>query len=153
MPRNELSYSVRPGVVLKYIGQLCLVAAVLTLVPLVGSLLWGDYGIGFRYGAIVALLIAFGAVSSRLPAPRRVQRNEALVVSAGMFVITSIVMVVPLMGSGLDFIDAWFESTSAVTTTGLSTTGTVEDKPQTFLFGRAWMQWYGGRFTWLRKQR
>ena len=61
-----------------------------------------------------------------------------------MFVVTSLIMAVPMMGSRLDFIDAWFESTSAVTTTGLSVTATVEDKRKTFLFSRAWMQWYGG---------
>lgn len=144
MQRDELSYAVRLGVVLKYVGQLCLVAAVLTLVPLSASLWWGDYGIGLRYALVGTLLAAVGAIGTRLPPPRRVQHNEALVIAAGMFVITSLTMTVPMMGSGLSFIDAWFESTSAVTTTGLSTTGTVEDKPPVFLLGRAWMQWYGG---------
>jgi trk system potassium uptake protein TrkH len=50
----------------------------------------------------------------------------------------------PMMGSGLTFLDAFFEAISAVTTTGLSTTATMAGKPQSFLFARAWMQWYGG---------
>ena len=50
----------------------------------------------------------------------------------------------PVMGSGLSFIDAIFETVSAVTTTGLSTSATMAGKPQTFLFSRAWMQWVGG---------
>jgi trk system potassium uptake protein TrkH len=33
---------------------------------------------------------------------------------------------------------------SGVTTTGLTTTATVADKPVGFLFARAWLQWYGG---------
>lgn len=144
MQHQALSYAVRLAVVLKYLGQLCLVAAVLTLVPLIASILWGDFAISVRYGIVAALLGGFGASCSRLPCPRGVQHNEALVIAAGMFVITSLIMTAPMMGSGLNFIDAWFESTSAVTTTGLSTTATVEDKPRTFLFGRAWMQWYGG---------
>lgn len=144
MQHNELSYAVRLRVVLKYLGQLCLVAAALTVVPLAASVGWGDYGISLRYSIVAALLAAFGVLGARLPSPRKVQHNEALVIAAGMFVVTSLVMTVPMMGSGLSFIDAWFESTSAVTTTGLSTTATVEDKPRTFLFGRAWMQWYGG---------
>ncbi len=144
MQPSELSYAVRLASVLKYLGQLCLVAVVLTLVPLIASLVWGDYAFSLRYGIVAALLAGFGVSSSRFPRPRRVQHNEALVITAGMFVVTSLIMAVPMMGSRLDFIDAWFESTSAVTTTGLSVTATVEDKPKTFLFSRAWMQWYGG---------
>jgi trk system potassium uptake protein TrkH len=37
------------------------------------------------------------------------------------------------MASGLGFFDALFETVSAVTTTGLSTTNTLIDKPNTFL--------------------
>ena len=48
------------------------------------------------------------------------------------------------MGSGLGFLDALFEAISGVTTTGLSTKATLVGAPQTFLFARAWMQWYGG---------
>jgi trk system potassium uptake protein TrkH len=46
--------------------------------------------------------------------------------------------------SGLSLTDALFENVSAVTTTGLTTTATVLDKPDTFLFARAWLQWVGG---------
>ncbi|NIQ93815.1 MAG: TrkH family potassium uptake protein, partial [Desulfuromonadales bacterium] len=41
-------------------------------------------------------------------------------------------------------VDALFETVSAVTTTGLSTLGLVDSRPRTFVFARAWMQWYGG---------
>ncbi|MGM0516444.1 MAG: TrkH family potassium uptake protein, partial [Pseudomonadota bacterium] len=53
-------------------------------------------------------------------------------------------MTFPLMGSGLSFADALFEAISAVTTTGLSVTTDLAGKPETFLFARSWMQWYGG---------
>jgi trk system potassium uptake protein TrkH len=49
-----------------------------------------------------------------------------------------------MMGSGLSFLDALFEAISGVTTTGLSTKATLVGAPATFLFARAWMQWYGG---------
>jgi trk system potassium uptake protein TrkH len=48
------------------------------------------------------------------------------------------------MGAGLSFTDALFESVSGVTTTGLTTTETVADRPVSFLIARAWLQWYGG---------
>jgi trk system potassium uptake protein TrkH len=61
-----------------------------------------------------------------------------------MFLFTPLVMSYPMMGSGLSFLDAFFEAVSGVTTTGLSTKATLIGAPATFLFARAWMQWYGG---------
>lgn len=54
---SELSYAVRLRVVLKYLGQLFLVVAVLTLVPLLVSLVSGEYHISWRYGVVVAGLV------------------------------------------------------------------------------------------------
>jgi trk system potassium uptake protein TrkH len=73
-----------------------------------------------------------------------VQTNEGMVLVALMFLFTPLVMSYPLMGSGLGFLDAFFEAISGVTTTGLSTKATLVGAPATFLFSRAWMQWYGG---------
>jgi len=53
-------------------------------------------------------------------------------------------MTIPLMINGIAFIDAFFETTSAVTTTGLSTLPGMENLPFIFSFSRSWMQWYGG---------
>ena len=67
-----------------------------------------------------------------------------MVLVALMFLFTPLVMSYPMMGSGLGFLDALFEAVSGVTTTGLSTKATLVGAPATFLFARAWMQWYGG---------
>lgn len=141
---HAVRYSIRLPVVLKYFGQLNFVLAALTLVPLTVSVLFGDYSISLRYTIVAASLFASGLALSRLPVPRRIQTNEAMVVSAMAFLCTSLLMTYPMTGSGLSFIDGFFEAVSAVTTTGLSTRATVADKPETFLFARAWMQWYGG---------
>jgi trk system potassium uptake protein TrkH len=131
-------------VVFKYFGQLCLVLAALSLVPLVMSLIFGDTPISLRYGIVIGVLAASGFGLARLRAPSRVQANEGMVLVALMFFFTPLVMSYPMMGSGLGFLDALFEAISGVTTTGLSTKATLVGTPQTFLFARAWMQWYGG---------
>jgi trk system potassium uptake protein TrkH len=141
---EELRYAVRFRVVLKYFGQLCVVLAVLSLLPLVMSLVFGEIGISLRYGALVFVLAGGGIALSRLRVPTRVQSNEGLLLIALMFLFTPLVMSIPMMASGLGFTDAFFEAISAVTTTGLSTRATLSDAPSTFLFARAWMQWYGG---------
>jgi len=85
-----------------------------------------------------------GFFLQRLPTPKRIQTNEAMVITALVFLFAPMVMTWPTMASGLSFTDALFETISAVTTTGLSVTASVADKPAIFLFSRSWMQWVGG---------
>lgn len=148
MPAAEhlapLTYAVRGRVVAKYLGQLGLMLALLTLVPLAVALATDDGAIAGRCGVVILLLAAVCLPLARLRVMAHVQMNEALVISALAFVLASLVMSWPFMVIGMDFTDAWFEAVSGVTTTGLSTLSSVEDKPSAFLFARAWMQWYGG---------
>ncbi len=130
--------------VLKYFGQLNIVLSVLVLAPIGVSILFGDYTISLRYAFVAACLFVLGLGLSRLPGTRQIQTNEAMSVTAFAFLLAPLLMTYPMMGSGLPFLDALFEAISAVTTTGLSTTATMAGKPETFLFARAWMQWYGG---------
>ncbi len=141
---RALRYSVRPLPVLKYFGQLCIVLALLTLVPLVVSILLGDYPVTLRYSIVLVGVFTMGFFLQRLPTPKRIQTNEAMVVTALVFLFAAMVMTWPTMASGLSFIDALFETISAVTTTGLTVTASVADKPAIFLFSRSWMQWVGG---------
>jgi len=140
----ELRYAVRFRVVCKYFGQLCLVLAVLTLAPLAVSLICGGIANSLRYGVVICGLAFLGAGLARLRTPARMQANEGMVLVALMFFFTPLVMSYPMMGSGLGFLDAFFEAVSGVTTTGLSTKATLVGAPPVFLFARAWMQWYGG---------
>ena len=141
---TELRYAVRLRVVFKYFGQLCLVLAALTLAPLAISAIFGGTSAGLRYGLVIGGLAVLGAGLARLRAPAGMQANEGMVLVALMFLFTPLVMSYPLMGGGLAFQDALFEAVSGVTTTGLSTKATLVGAPPTFLFARAWMQWYGG---------
>lgn len=141
---TELRYAVRFRVVFKYFGQLCLVLAALSMLPLLVALIFGESGICLRYGVVVAGLTLLGAALSRLPAPYRVQTNEGMVLVALTFLFTPLAMAYPMMGPGFGFGDAFFEAVSGVTTTGLSTRATLADASPAFLFARAWLQWYGG---------
>lgn len=118
--------------------------AALTLMPAAVSLIYGQTHITFRYAIVIAAMAGAGGFLGRMYGPREVQVNEALVLVAFMFLFTPLVMSFPMMGSGLPFSDALFEAISAATTTGLSTVTGLESMPETFLFARAWMQWYGG---------
>ncbi len=106
---SVLSYAVRPWVVIKYLGELSLALAVLTLAPLAVSLGYGEAGAAWRYLAVMALLAALWLLGRRVRAPALIQVNEALVITALAFLVASLLMAWPLMPAGLSFMDAWFE--------------------------------------------
>ncbi len=139
-----LQYAVRLPILFKYFGQLCIALAALTVVPLAVSLFFGDFSVSIRYTVALGCTLVVGLLCSRLKTSEQMQNNEAMAITALIFLFSPLVMTWPVMASGLSFTDALFETISAVTTTGLSTVVTLTDKSQTFLFSRAWMQWVGG---------
>lgn len=141
---SALLYAVRWPVLGRYLGQLALVLALLTLPPLGVALYYAEFSISLRYLTVIALLLAAGWPLARLQAPDRIQGNEAMVIVTLAFVLSPLLMSWPLAASGLSAMDAFFEAVSGITTTGLSTLATVQGRAHSFLFARAWMQWYGG---------
>lgn len=144
MEFKPLSYAVRPAVLAKYLGQLALVMSALAAAPLLTSVYFGEYALTGRFAILTVGLAAVGVPLSRRPASAAVQANEALVITALAFIVSPLLMTLPYTGFGLPYMDALFEAVSGITTTGLSTLPAVSATPRSFLFSRAWMQWYGG---------
>jgi len=141
---DPLQYAARPRVVGKYLGQLAIVLAVLDLVPLGVALGFGDVAMAWRFGAVAAVLLGAGVPLARMRVATPIQANEALTVSALAILLAAVATAFPLAAHGPHALDAWFEAVSAVTTTGLSTYASADALPRSFLFARAWAQWYGG---------
>jgi len=141
---ETLRYAVRLPIVGYYLSQLAAMLGLLTLVPLGVSLYWGDIAVAGAYVGVIALLGLLGLQGLGRPPPGRIQENEVLVVVGLAFVLSPLLMSLPVAATGIDFVDALFEAVSGVTTTGLSALASVESHSPSFLFGRAWMQWYGG---------
>jgi len=139
-----LRYAVRSAVLGKYLGQLGLVLALLTTVPLAVSLYFSEYTFSYRYVIVISVLILLYIASRHLTTPAQMQQNEALVIVALTFMLSPLLMSYPMMAGGLSWPDALFEAISGVTTTGLSILDRVEGMSPSFLFARSWMQWYGG---------
>ena len=142
--QSTLSYAVRLPVIAKYIGQLLIVHVILILAPLIVSLLYSEYEVSLRYFVVILIVLTLALPTTRIQAPEQIQANEALVIVALAFVISPLLMLYPMKTAGLSMLDTLFEAVSAVTTTGLTTVASIEDKSPAFLFTRAWMQWYGG---------
>jgi len=141
---NALSYAVRLPILGRYLSQLALMLALLNLVPLAVSIALAEYAFSLRYGMVVITLALIAIPGLRQPEPQQLQANEAIVIVSLAFLLTPLVMTFPMSAGSLPLEDALFEAVSAVTTTGLSTTGSVEGRSPMLLFSRSWMQWYGG---------
>lgn len=141
---DTLLYAVRPAVVAQRAGQLAVLLGALSVVPAPVALAAGEHAPAARYAAVAVALVAFGAWLARRQAPATVQVNEAMVIGMLAFIAAPLAMTWPLMAYGIGFADALFECISGITTTGLSTLATVEGRPASLLFTRAWLQWLGG---------
>jgi trk/ktr system potassium uptake protein len=141
---SMLAYAVRGRVLLKYYGLLSVSLVGLTGVALLPAVLGAEWALAGRLAIVTAVLAGGGWALSRLRVPAHIQANEALVVVVAAFATGALALVWPFQGAGLGWVDAFFEAVSAVTTTGLSTLAGVEGRSPTFLFLRAWAQWYGG---------
>ncbi len=141
---RTLIYAIRPAVLLTYGGQLAFALALLCLPPLTVSLLCRELSYSWRFASLALLLLLAARSSRRLEEPSHVRRNEGLAITCAAFVISPLLMALALLPAGLSFTDTLFETISGITTTGLTTLAPISGRHTTFLFTRAWMQWYGG---------
>ncbi len=139
-----LAFAVRSKVVLWLLGQLLMPLAALAAVPLIVALAYGEAGFALRCAAAAGGFAVAGWFLSRLEASADARASEAMTATALVFLVAALGMTWPLSSDKVPLLDAWFESVSAITTTGLSTLGDVQAHSPAFLFTRAWMQWYGG---------
>lgn len=141
---HELFFAVRPRLIGHYFGQFCLIIAGLNLVTLTVALFTAPWQLALSHLLIIVALVLAWLVLRQIKVAADIQLNEAMVLVALAFLSVAFIMTIPLLVAGIPFIDALFETISAVTTTGLSTLPGLDAQPLIFSFSRAWMQWYGG---------
>lgn len=91
-----LQYAIRLAPLLKYFGKLCIAPATVTLVPFIVSLFFGDYRVSLRYSVVIMVVFFLGVGLIRTRAPKRIQTNEAMVITALIFIFSPLVMIWPV---------------------------------------------------------
>jgi trk system potassium uptake protein TrkH len=114
--------------------------------PLVISLRIGD---GQYMDFILPLTITLGSGSVVWfffrNAKQELRRREGFLIVAAFWLVLSAFSALPLMiGGHLNFVDAFFEATSAFTTTGASVMTGLDATAKSILFYRSELQWLGG---------
>lgn len=134
--------SVRLRIVLLHLCGMFRLLGILLLAPLAAAIILGERQSAFIFGGLAAGTSLAGW-SARIPRSTDLQAREALVVTATSYLIFSLVGSLALWTSAASWIDAFFESMSGFTTTGLSLLD-PERLPPSLLFFRAYSQWIGG---------
>ena len=144
--RNRWAYF-RP--ICDYLGLLLWVFGLLMVVPLVLRAFWMRGGPAevpaATFWVPAAIAIACGALLKRDRQFPALDGRRAMMLCAMGWLVVSAVAAVPFcIGIGMGYLDAYFETVSGLTTTGITMLAGLDDMPRSILFWRSFIQWMGG---------
>lgn len=135
------------SVIIYIIGWILEFEAAFLLLPAIVGLLYAEYNSLATYLFISLLCLACGSLLKRRnPKRSELYAREGFAAVALSWLVMSIFGALPfvLTGEIPNFIDALFETTSGLTTTGASILGDVEALSYASLFWRSFTHWIGG---------
>ncbi|ETA68337.1 Trk-type K+ transport system, membrane component [Methanolobus tindarius DSM 2278] len=139
----ELHTPVHIKAVAKYMGYYLLAFSFVLVVPMIVAIIFHNFQATGYYGVTAIAAFVLGSFIYRTLPDYELETKEALIIVALVFPISAFLSAIPMsLSTGMPFFDAYFESVSAVTTTGLSVA--PADVGPVFFFARSWGQWVGG---------
>ena len=132
-----------------YLGLLLWCFGLLMLVPLA---VWAAFASAGRTEVsasvywVPALVALAGAVALKrnLKNPPLDTRRAMILCALGWIVISAVGALPFYLGLRVSFLDAYFETVSGFTTTGITVLSGLDRMPQSILFWRSFIQWLGG---------
>ncbi|MCB0389936.1 MAG: TrkH family potassium uptake protein [Bdellovibrionales bacterium] len=112
--------------------------------PIVVSLFFRDWELTSRLVILLVPMILLSYFGRKISIPYEIQTNEAMVIASLAFILIAFLFSFIFWQKNVSYLDALFESISAITTTGLSTLKHEKDFTPSLLVIRAWLQWIGG---------
>lgn len=134
-------------IVLGILGKILWAEAILLVLPLIVSLIYGNgCTVAFLITIAVAVAIALPLIIFCKTENKRIYSKEGFVIVSLAWIIMSVIGTLPFVISGEipSFIDAFFETVSGFTTTGASILTDVEGMSEGLLFWRSFTHWLGG---------
>ncbi len=130
------------------VGRIMQLEAVLFILPLAVSLIYGEKisVFSFLISALIALAIGFFLVHAIGKNDKMLFAREGFAIVALAWILMSAVGALPFYISGQipSYVDALFETISGFTTTGASILNNVEALGKGMLFWRSFTHWLGG---------
>lgn len=134
-------------IVLNILGKIIWAQAMLLVLPLIVSLIYGNgCTVAFLITICIALVISLPLIIFCKTDNKRIYSKEGFVIVSLAWIIMSVIGTLPFVISGEipSFIDALFETVSGFTTTGASILTDVEGLSEGLLFWRSFTHWIGG---------
>lgn len=136
LDRNDIKIIVRD------LGAILILIGYLLIFPAIIAYYFGEEYLSFLSLSCVTIWIGF--ILKKLYEEAGETKLKHAMVSAGLaWLLVPLVCSLPFLGF-VGFLDAYFESMSGFTTTGLTIFKNVETLPKSILFWRALIQWIGG---------
>ncbi len=129
------------------LGKILELEAVIMLIPLITSVIYGEKSIwAFLITIAFALLVGIALTFLNKPRDKTFFAKEGFVIVALSWVLLSAVGALPFVISGEipNFIDAFFETVSGFTTTGATILSNVEGLSKGIAMWRSLTHWVGG---------
>jgi trk system potassium uptake protein TrkH len=132
----------------RYLGYLCIISAFFRVIPIITAIYYAEnfilFLVSFFLSIIVGVLLVI--ISRRMGRP-----SSSITLKNGFMLAALSFIVLPLIGAisflptfSYNVLDAFFESVSGFTTTGLTLYETLDELPKSLLMWRAETQWMGG---------
>ena len=128
-------------------GNLMIGIGVMCLIPLIFDLIYFEFDvISFVVPALISILLGYGCRKYfENIAKKKIRLKHGMMISSFGWLWASLIGgLVFMLATNIPFVDAVFESMSALTGTGITMFKNVEILPHSILFFRALEQWIGG---------
>jgi len=137
------------NVVFNFLGSLLLVLSFVLLIPLIVVILNGEVQSGlntmfaFTFSAVISF--ALGFILQKLFKSGNPNPVQAIFICSLGWIVVSAVGAIPFVISlNASYLDAYFETMSGFTTTGITMFSGLDAMPRSIIFWRALIQWVGG---------
>lgn len=140
----------RVNCIFHFVGGLLEILGLILLVPLIPAIIyWGQRGDGWLSATAFALpaTISFslGMVLRRKFEPQTLDTTASMLICALGWLLVSAMGALPfVIAVGSNCLDAYFESMSGFTTTGITVFSGLDEMPRSILFWRSLTEWLGG---------
>ncbi|UCD57340.1 MAG: TrkH family potassium uptake protein [Candidatus Hydrogenedentota bacterium] len=127
------------------LGLLLIILSPLLIVSLIPALLYGEYNLIRAFLIPSVLSLVTGVLIRKFVKPGPVDYLQSLLVCGMAWIVLSVFACIPFwLGVRISFLDAYFETVSGFTTTGITLFKDVEALQRGILFWRGLIQWLGG---------
>ena len=131
-------------IIYKYLGKVLIVYSFMMIIPIIIGIYFKNSIIGFIIPLIISLIV--GIVLNRIKTiNKNIYAKDGFIIVSLSWIIISLIGAIPFcIDRNISYVDALFETVSAITTTGSTIFNNVEVLPNSLLFYRSYLQLIGG---------